>query len=142
MGIILKSGAICPLRDFVGWMLMATRSVTCLSNCYYLYFHFSSAMTQINGRTAAGWSPLHACAETGNIDMARLLLSDEYDADPLATSKTGDLPLHVAARWGYAELVELFAARQKIASSVDVDVDDDDDEIEDGDGEKDNKQGR
>jgi ankyrin repeat protein len=60
--------------------------------------------------------------------MARLLLSDEYDADPLATSKTGDTPLHVAARWGYSALVELFITRHH-ATFCDDDDDDDEDNV-------------
>lgn len=82
----------------------------------------SAVLLKVNGRTANGWTPLHACAETGNCDVANLLLAvdNEKDVvDPAATSKTGDTPLHTAARWGHAKFIELLTIRYRTDENLD-----------------------
>ncbi|KAF8063002.1 Ank1 [Scenedesmus sp. PABB004] len=62
---------------------------------------------------AAGNTPLHAAAVSGNIALARLLLATEAGAaSQAAANGRGRTALHTAALCGRAALVELLAARQ------------------------------
>jgi ankyrin repeat protein len=64
---------------------------------------------------SAGNTPLHWAAETGRLDLAKLLL--ENGADVNAKNQASQTPLHFAARANQIELAKfLFASRAKINS--------------------------
>jgi len=58
-------------------------------------------------RDNAGWTPLHAAARAGAIDVATVLLGKLSTAQINCRGGLGQTPLHRAAFFGHAELVEL-----------------------------------
>ncbi len=59
--------------------------------------------------TSAGNTPLHWAAETGRLDLAKLLL--EYRADVNAKNQASQTPLYFAARANQIELARFLSAR-------------------------------
>jgi ankyrin repeat protein len=60
--------------------------------------------------TSAGNTPLHWAAETGRLDLAKLLL--EYKADVNAKNQASQTPLYFAARANQIELARFLFARE------------------------------
>jgi ankyrin repeat protein len=65
-----------------------------------------------NGADAAasqerGFTPLHAAAQTGNLELAQLLL--ERGADPAATTEAGKTPAAVAVEAGHEDVAARLA---------------------------------
>jgi len=58
-------------------------------------------------RDSSGWTPLHACARAGALEVAAVLLSVLSKEQVNAAGAGGQTPLHRAAFWGHAELAEL-----------------------------------
>ena len=58
-------------------------------------------------RDFAGWTPLHAAARAGSIDVAAVLLNVLTKEQVNATAAGGQTALHRAAFWGHAELAEM-----------------------------------
>jgi ankyrin repeat protein len=58
-------------------------------------------------RDFAGWTPLHAAARAGSLDVATVLLGVLTKDQVNATAAGGQTPLHRAAFWGHAELAQL-----------------------------------
>ena len=59
----------------------------------------------VNDRDALGDTPLHAAAQTGNVEMAELLLA--HGADVNAKADAGWTALHWAVYWQHPAMVEL-----------------------------------
>jgi len=60
---------------------------------------------QVNAKQAGDFTPLHAAAQNGQIEMVELLL--EYGADPTARSQDGRTPADLAWERGHLEIVDL-----------------------------------
>ncbi|RDD40279.1 Ankyrin repeat domain-containing protein 27 [Trichoplax sp. H2] len=57
------------------------------------------------------FTALHFCAENGHEETAKVLLFNEFNGKRASINTSdinGNTPLHIAAKWGYANLVELF----------------------------------
>jgi ankyrin repeat protein len=59
------------------------------------------------GANKDGFTCLHAAAEQGHFDVARLLLSPKYHANPNVFSKQQTTPLYHAVKVGNVDLVDL-----------------------------------
>jgi ankyrin repeat protein len=68
--------------------------------------------------TSAGNTPLHWAAETGRLDLAKLLL--EYGADVNAKNQAGQTPLYFAARANQMELAKFLSARKAKINAPDT----------------------
>jgi len=68
-----------------------------------------------------GWTPLHTATFNGRLGVIQLLL--HYKADKIARSQNrhGEIPLHIASEYGYADVARLF-----LEHGVDVNVLDND----------------
>ena len=76
--------------------LSCTRRLSHLLACY---------RADVNSRDYDGSTVLHAAAQSGKVDAARILL--EHDAAVTCCTNLGETPLHMAAREGHEVLVEL-----------------------------------
>ena len=70
-------------------------------------------------------SPLHLAAGHGHVDLVRLLLQDEFDADPGMRDGNGDTALMKAVRFGQKRVVTVFRSTFKnnddLYQALDVD---------------------
>lgn len=74
--------------------------------------------TIVNGRTAAGQTPLHAALAAGHVETALLLI--EAGADVSAADARGHTPFHIAAEKGLVPVVKALLARGADAHAVDA----------------------
>src|SRR3954465_15209263 len=71
----------------------------------------------VNGREGDGMTALHWAADTGNAELARLLL--ENGAQPAAVTRLGGYtPLHLAAKGGHAQVVRALLDRNADAKAT------------------------
>ena len=76
----------------------------------------------------AGWTPLHAAARTGSVEVARVIMEALPAGGADAAGPDGQTALHRAAFWGHTELVSAlleggatrnkFDARGRLAADV------------------------
>jgi ankyrin repeat protein len=57
----------------------------------------------LEGRSSAGWTPLHFAADSGSLDMVKLLV--ERGADVNARTRAGLRPVQTAWEGRFAEIV-------------------------------------
>jgi len=65
---------------------------------------------QVNAKQAGDFTPLHAAAQNGQMEMVELLLM--YGADPSARSQDGRTPADLAWEKGRLEIVELLKSKE------------------------------
>jgi ankyrin repeat protein len=67
----------------------------------------------VNARQVGAFTPLHAVAQTGDAEMAELLLS--FAADINARTSEGDTALSIAIEWGHRDVAILLREHRDAA---------------------------
>ena len=87
---------------------------------------FASMLMSLNAdpmaRDAAGWTPLHAAARAGSLEVAAALLASPQLEDDAVNARgaAGQTPLHRAAFWGHTDVCTLLLEHGAKISAVDT----------------------
>lgn len=73
----------------------------------------------IDARTSTGWTPLHTCADSGDKDVFKILMSAKADLETRNPITGNEHAIHVAARASNLEIIEVL-----LAADADVNCED------------------
>ncbi|XP_063677097.1 ankyrin repeat domain-containing protein 27-like [Bolinopsis microptera] len=103
--LLLEQGADVNIVDSAGRsaLHLACHRSICASSVLLLIAHKANANTGDNlGRT-----PLHEVCERGHTDILQSMIYQKINLRVNAEAHNGDTPLHLAARYGYGDIVSL-----------------------------------
>lgn len=60
----------------------------------------------IHWQSGGGWMALHRAVQGGYLETVNMLITRGAEVDVMEPDDKGDLPLHIAAREGYVEIID------------------------------------
>ncbi|XP_060075330.1 ankyrin repeat domain-containing protein 27-like [Ylistrum balloti] len=105
--VLIKHGAVVNASDYLSYTPLHLACQKGHQNIILLLVHFNADCTQTDGE---GNTPLHLCVDNGHEDCVKAMVFLEQAKTKLDVNSQnvrGDTALHLAAKWGYENIVNI-----------------------------------